>query len=149
MFLHNCVNVIWSLTRPKGPPLSVLLLAMWLKAKNRAITIDIWMSTEVGEYVFAQLCQCHLKFEKTKKPSPVSVLIIFLHQKISIILQRLQASCILSWAVVMNLTISWLPPLQIDLPSPWPTYCKWWIFYMEKDNRPTTIGRFWWFWLVV
>jgi hypothetical protein len=47
VFLHNCVNVIWTLKAPKGPHLSTL--------------------------------------------------IIFLHKKVLITLQKMKTSCILSW----------------------------------------------------
>jgi hypothetical protein len=43
-------------------------------------------------------------------------LVTFLWQKISITLQRLQASSILSWKVAIGLTISRLPPLQDTSP---------------------------------
>jgi len=65
VFLHNCANAIWSLKRPKGPHLFVL--------------------------------------------------IIFFHQNFLITLPRMPISSILSWAVAINLAISWLPPLQ-DTP---------------------------------
>ncbi len=39
------------------------------------------------------------------------VLVTFLHQKISITLQRIQASSILNWVVVVGLITSQLPPL--------------------------------------
>jgi hypothetical protein len=42
-------------------------------------------------------------------------LFTFLCQKVSITLQKMQVSSILSWVVVVGLIISWLPPLQ-DTP---------------------------------
>jgi hypothetical protein len=66
VFLHNCANAIWSLKRPKGLFLSVL--------------------------------------------------IIFLQQKNLITLQRLQASSILSRAIVVSLAISQLSPLKDTSP---------------------------------
>jgi len=65
VFLHYCVNAIWSLKGPKGPPLSIL--------------------------------------------------VTFLQQKISITLRRMQASSILSRVVAVSLATSQLPPLQ-DTP---------------------------------
>ncbi len=50
----------------------------------------------------------------TKGPH-LSTLVIFLRQKVSITLQKMQASSILSWVVAINLTTSRLPPLQ-DTP---------------------------------
>ncbi len=44
------------------------------------------------------------------------ILVTFLQQKISITLQRLQASSILNRAVVVGLLISQLPPLQDTSP---------------------------------
>jgi hypothetical protein len=65
VFLHNCVNVIWSLKGPKGPHLYTL--------------------------------------------------VTFFHQKVSITLQRMQVSSILSQAVAIGLATSRLPPVQ-DTP---------------------------------
>ncbi len=59
MFLHNYANVIWSLKRPKGLPLSIM--------------------------------------------------VTFLQQRISITLPRMQTSSILSRAIVVDLIISRLP----------------------------------------
>jgi hypothetical protein len=53
---------------------------------------------------------------KRPKCLPLFVLVIFLHKKISITLQRMQASSILNQAIVIGLTISQLPPLQNTLP---------------------------------
>jgi hypothetical protein len=53
---------------------------------------------------------------KGPKSPHLSTLVIFLHQKISITLQRMQLSSILSWAVVVGLAISQLPPLQNTPP---------------------------------
>jgi hypothetical protein len=66
MFLHECADVIWSLKKPKGPPLFVL--------------------------------------------------VIFFCQKISIMLQRMQASSIWSQAIARGLATSRLPPLQDTTP---------------------------------
>jgi hypothetical protein len=46
----------------------------------------------------------------------LSTLVIFLCQKISITLQRMQASFILNWAVTIGLTTSQLPPFQNTPP---------------------------------
>ncbi len=45
-----------------------------------------------------------------------STLVIFFHQKVSITLQRMQASSILSRMVAMGLVTSQLPPLQNTPP---------------------------------
>ncbi len=55
-----------------------------------------------------------LEKEKAKGPS-LFVLVTFLHQKISITLQRMQSSSILNWVVAIGLVISQLPPFQ-DAP---------------------------------
>ncbi len=78
MFLHNCVNTIWSLKGPKG---------------------------------------LHLY-----------TLVTFFHQKISITLQRMQASSILNQAITISLTASWHPPLQNTPPITITIYCKSSIF---------------------
>jgi hypothetical protein len=67
VFLHYCVNAIWSLKGLEGPPLSIL--------------------------------------------------VTFLQQKISITLQRMQAFSILSRVVAVSLTTSQLPPLQDTPPT--------------------------------
>ncbi len=46
----------------------------------------------------------------------LSTLITFLHQKVSITLQKMQMSSILNWVVAIGLVISWLPPLQNTPP---------------------------------
>ncbi len=45
-----------------------------------------------------------------------STLVIFLHQKVSITLQRMQTSSILNWVIVVGLAIPQLPPLQNTPP---------------------------------
>jgi len=47
---------------------------------------------------------------------PLFVLVTFLHQKITITLQRMQGSSILSWMIAIGLATSSLPPLQNTLP---------------------------------
>jgi hypothetical protein len=74
------------------------------------------------------------------------VLITFFHQKISITLQRMQTSSILSWVIVISLAIFWVSPFQDTPPITmanllqaidfWhgeirPTYFKQSIFAME------------------
>ncbi len=46
----------------------------------------------------------------------LSTLITFHHQKVSITLQRMQTSSILSWVVAIGLTTSRFPPLQNTPP---------------------------------
>jgi len=49
---------------------------------------------------------------KGPKGLPIFILVIFLHQKISITLQRMQTSFILSQVIIRSLTIFQLPHLQ-------------------------------------
>jgi hypothetical protein len=53
-----------------------------------------------------------------KKALLFFVLGTFLCQRISIKLQRMQASTILSWAIAIDLATSLLPPLHDTPPSP-------------------------------
>jgi len=46
----------------------------------------------------------------------LSILVIFFHQKISITLQRMQASSILSWAIAIALAAYQLPPFYNTPP---------------------------------
>jgi hypothetical protein len=84
---------------------------------------------------------------KRPKGLPLFILVTFLWQKISITLQRLQASSILNRVVVVGLTTSQLPPLQDTTPISMtdllqvtdflyekiqPTYYKRSIFDMDK-----------------
>jgi hypothetical protein len=46
---------------------------------------------------------------KRSKGLPLSVVVYFLQQRISITLPRMQTSSILSWAIVVDLIISLLP----------------------------------------
>jgi hypothetical protein len=54
---------------------------------------------------------------KGPKGLPIFILVIFLHQKISITLQRMQTSSILSQAIIIGLIIFQLPPLQNAPPT--------------------------------
>ncbi len=74
----------------------------------------IWVSTKTSWYVFRWLCQCHLELERARGPSS-RCFGYFLCKKISITLQRMQASSILSHVIVVGLSTSRLPPLQ-DAP---------------------------------
>jgi hypothetical protein len=64
-------------------------------------------------------------FKGTKGPH-LSTLVIFFRQKVSITLQRMQASSILNRVIAVGLPTSQLP----HLPSPQPIYCKLSIFDM-------------------
>jgi hypothetical protein len=98
------------------------------------------------------LCQCHLKFEKGKKALIFIVLVTFFHHKISITLQRMQASSILSRRIAVSLSPSQLSPLENTQPittmdllqaiSVWQgeirptTYYRQSIFYLEGFGHP-------------
>jgi hypothetical protein len=90
MFLHDYANAIWSLKRPKG---------------------------------------LHL-----------AILVTFLCKKISITLQKMQMSSILSCAVVLGLTISRFSSLQNTPPITTANLLQVSIFDMEKYGQPTTSG---------
>jgi hypothetical protein len=47
---------------------------------------------------------------------PIFVLVTFLHHTISIMLQQMQTSCILSWAIGVGLVTSQIPTLQNTPP---------------------------------
>jgi hypothetical protein len=51
---------------------------------------------------------------KGLKGPPLPILVTFLCQKISITLQRMQASSILSWAIAIGLATFQLPPMDED-----------------------------------
>jgi hypothetical protein len=84
---------------------------------------------------------------KGPKGPHLSILVVFICKKISISLQRMQASSILSWAIIISLVISQLPPLH-DTPAItmanllqainfwhgkiWPTYYRQPILDMER-----------------
>jgi hypothetical protein len=53
---------------------------------------------------------------KGPKGLPLFILVTFLWQKISITLQRLQASSILSQAIAVGLATSKLPPIEDTFP---------------------------------
>jgi hypothetical protein len=53
-----------------------------------------------------------------KGPSFFLSWVLFLCQRISIMLQRVQGLGILSWAIVIDLATSLLPPLHDTPPSP-------------------------------
>jgi hypothetical protein len=79
----------------------------------------------------------------------LSTLVTFLHQKVSITLQKMRMSSILSQAITIGLVTSWFPPLQntppittADLLQPsifdtyiWLTYHKWSIMDMERFSH--------------
>ncbi len=84
---------------------------------------------------------------KGLKSPPLSILVFFFQQIISITLQRLQTSSILCRTVVVSLTISWFPPFYDTFPISMtdllqvanfgygkiqPTYYKWLIFDMDR-----------------
>jgi hypothetical protein len=54
----------------------------------------------------------------------------------------MQTSSILNQAIAIGLDISWLHHFKTHLPSPWPTYCNWLVFDMDKYNQLITGGQF-------
>jgi hypothetical protein len=88
------------------------------------LTIEIFGCLHKHVNVLFHDCANAIGSLKGPKGPHISTLVIFLCQKISITLQRMQMSSILSQAVVVSLTTSQLPPLQATLPSPWSIYCK-------------------------
>jgi hypothetical protein len=95
---------------------------------NHFFFLSSWgvcMSKQISWCVLTWLCQCHVKLQKAKRPSSFFFLITFCYKKISITLQKMQASSILCQVVVINLAISQLPPLQ-DAPHhhDWPLINK-------------------------
>ncbi len=90
------------------------------------------------------MCQCHLEFERTKRPSSFCLGYFFSTKNFNHIIK---VTCILNQGIVVGLTTSWLPPLHdispiftIDLLKGadfWygkirPTYYKRLIFYMDR-----------------
>jgi hypothetical protein len=74
---------------------------------------------------------------------PLSVLVIFYQQKNSIILQRLQASSILSQVIAIRPSYSLTSTLLGHISHLHDmTCCKRLVFYMEKYSRPTTSDQF-------
>jgi hypothetical protein len=65
--------------------------------------------------VFLHNCANVIWSLKRPKGPQLSTLVIFFRQKVSITLQRMQVSSILSRAIAVGLTTSRLPPLQ-DTP---------------------------------
>jgi hypothetical protein len=65
--------------------------------------------------VFYTIMPTHLELEMPEGLH-LSVLVTFLHQKVSVELQRMQTSSILSWMIAIGLIISHLPPLHDTLP---------------------------------
>ncbi len=72
----------------------------------------------------------------------LSTLITFLRQKVSIILQRMEMSFILSRAIAIGLTTSWLSPLQDTPPIIMANLASCW-FLTCNYGRPSTNGRLW------
>jgi len=101
------------------------------------------------KHVNVRLHNCANAIWSLKRPMGLHfpTLVIFLCQKISFTLQRMQASSIFSWIIIVGLTTFWLPPLQ-DTPSIttnnllhvvdfwhgqiWLTYCRQLVLDMER-----------------
>jgi len=74
-------------------------------------TIEIFGCLHKQANVFLHECANVIWSLKGPKDLPLFVLVNFLHQRISITVQRMQACSILSWVVVIGLATSQLPPL--------------------------------------
>ncbi len=75
------------------------------------LAIEIFWCLHKHVDVFLHECANAIWSLKRPKGPPFFVLVTFLHQRISIMLQRMQTSSILSWAITIGLAISQLPPL--------------------------------------
>jgi hypothetical protein len=64
---------------------------------------------------FLQVCTNNVWGMKDSGGPPLSILSTYFRQRVSIALQKLQAPTILSQALVVGLTTSWLPPLTDPL----------------------------------
>ncbi len=80
------------------------------------LAVEVFVSLHKQMDVFLHNCANAIWSLKGLEGPLLFVLVTFLWQKISITLQRLQASSILSWKVAIGLTISRLPPLQDTSP---------------------------------
>jgi len=108
------------------------------------LTIEIFACLHKHVNLFLHDCANAIWSLKLGPKGPhISILVIFLCQKVSITLQRMQTSSILSQAVVVGLTTSQLPPLQDTLPSPWLIYCKPLIWPTYHRRSVMDMERFW------
>jgi hypothetical protein len=85
------------------------------------LAIEVFGCLDKQVDVFLHNCADAMWNLKRLEGSPLFVLVTFLYQKISIILQRMQTSSILSWAVTVRVVISQLPPFKMHPLSPWLT----------------------------
>jgi hypothetical protein len=109
------------------------------------LTMEVFGCLHKQVDVFLHNCANAIWSLKGPKSPPLSILVIFLWQKISITLQRLQTSSILSQTIALGLGTSQLPPfppLQDTSPISTIDLLQRPIFYMEKYGRPTTSGQF-------
>ncbi len=79
------------------------------------LTIEVFGSLHKHANMFLHDCVHVIWSLKELKSLHLFVLVTFLYKKVSITLQRMQASSILSWAIVIGLTTFQLPLLQ-DTP---------------------------------
>jgi hypothetical protein len=82
----------------------------------RPLTIEVFGCLHKHANVFLHNYANAIWSVKGTKSFYLSTLVTFLRKKVSIILQRMQVSSILSRAIVIDLTTSWLPPLQNTPP---------------------------------
>jgi hypothetical protein len=80
------------------------------------LAINVFGCLDKQAHVILHNCANAMSNFKGPKGHPLYVLVFFFGQNISITLQRMQASSILSWVVVIGVTTSQLPPFQDTSP---------------------------------
>jgi hypothetical protein len=111
------------------------------------LTIEVFGCFHKRVYVFLHDYANAICNVKRPESLHLSILVIFLHQKVLITLQRMQTSSILNRAIAISLTTSQLPPFY-DIPpitmadllqavgfwhgEIWLTYYKWSVLNMER-----------------
>jgi hypothetical protein len=80
------------------------------------LTIEVFGCLHKHANMFLHNCANAIWSLKWLEGLHFSTLVTFFHQKVLITLQRMQTSSIVSCAVVVGLTTSWLSPLQNTLP---------------------------------
>jgi hypothetical protein len=100
--LHNSRICCLQCNSSQGKELSQLIPHLSIPSFSNW---DIWLLTQTCQCAFTWLCQCHLELEGARRPSSF-YLVTFLCQKVSITLQRMQASSILNWTIAIGLATS-------------------------------------------
>jgi len=96
------------------------------------LIIEIFGCPHKQANIFLHNCANAIWSFKRPKGLFLFILVPFLHQFFLITLQRMQATSILNWVVMVNLTTFRLPSFQYTHASLWPTYFKWLIVEMER-----------------